>query len=390
MKLDKFGNVNGMEVFALSRESRALVSGILLSAVKVERVDKQTGGLYDKLYLCLNYLLTECIKSCSGKSSAPTGLYRQYRSLLAAEVVLLMCYVPSFSEYMHKEPGVMSLVTCATNDAQIISNVLTLKESLQRQEAGALEQIQALGQFIQSAVMFSLSRTPGNVSGLKGQSAEQKIFSKRPLPKRPMSGPVFSSTYHTRGKTSPNVKPPRVISAKPKPAKQPDVGETVLTSPQCLARVVSLPQPDIALVLLEMIPVNGGMKSKPQSFEEHYAYIDTKELEWDAARFYWKPKGTAGNRVTLHYVEDASLLTRPLSQLDDTSIHHHSSGGVTSITVPMPVNTTERTSLMLDLDTHQDPLTVSPAKPGSVPAPSPSTHHLGYSHQPDQLLPPLT
>jgi len=30
-----------MEVFALSRESRALVSGILLSAVKVERVDKQ-------------------------------------------------------------------------------------------------------------------------------------------------------------------------------------------------------------------------------------------------------------------------------------------------------------------------------------------------------------
>lgn len=33
-----------------------------------------------------------------------------------------------------------------------------------------------------------------------------------------------------------------------------DVGETVLTSPQCLARVVSLPQPDIALVLLEMIP----------------------------------------------------------------------------------------------------------------------------------------
>lgn len=33
-----------------------------------------------------------------------------------------------------------------------------------------------------------------------------------------------------------------------------DVGETILTSPQCLARVVSLPQADIALVLLEMIP----------------------------------------------------------------------------------------------------------------------------------------
>ena len=38
-----------------------------------------------------------------------------------------------------------------------------------------------------------------------------------------------------------------------------DVGETVLTSPQCLARVVSLPQPDIALVLLEMIPGNSFM-----------------------------------------------------------------------------------------------------------------------------------
>ena len=75
-----------------------------------------------------------------------------------------------------------------------------------------------------------------------------------------------------------------------------DVGETVLIAPQCLARIVSLPQPGIALVLMEMIPVNGAMSSKTKSFEEHYAYIDTRELDWDFGKAYWKPKGTCGNR----------------------------------------------------------------------------------------------
>lgn len=75
-----------------------------------------------------------------------------------------------------------------------------------------------------------------------------------------------------------------------------DTGETVLTAPQCLARIISLPQPDIALILLEMIPVNGAMRSKNKSFEEHYAYIDTRELTWDPAKCYWRPRGTVGNR----------------------------------------------------------------------------------------------
>lgn len=80
-----------------------------------------------------------------------------------------------------------------------------------------------------------------------------------------------------------------------------DVGEIVLTAPQCLARIVSLPQPGIALVLLEMIPVNGAMSSKSKSFEEHYAYIDTQELIWDAGKSYWKPRGTIGNRYDHGY-----------------------------------------------------------------------------------------
>ena len=36
--------------------------------------------------------------------------YKQYRSLLAAEVVLLMCYVPSFAEYLQKEPGKSKMI----------------------------------------------------------------------------------------------------------------------------------------------------------------------------------------------------------------------------------------------------------------------------------------
>ena len=36
-----------------------------------------------------------------------------------------------------------------------------------------------------------------------------------------MSGPIFSSSYHAKGQTSPDRRPPRITSAKPKPTKQP-------------------------------------------------------------------------------------------------------------------------------------------------------------------------
>lgn len=44
-----------MDVFTLPRQTRALVTGVLLSAVKVERVEKQVGY---KLYIyILHYIL---------------------------------------------------------------------------------------------------------------------------------------------------------------------------------------------------------------------------------------------------------------------------------------------------------------------------------------------
>ncbi|XP_067948131.1 uncharacterized protein [Watersipora subatra] len=388
MKLDKFGNVNAMEVFTLAPSSRALVTAILLSAVKVERLEKQSGGLYDKLYLSMNFLLAECIKQPPKRTSlASNGLYKQYRSLLAAEVVLLMCYVPSFADYLQKEPGVMTLATTATSDVEIVKNVSTLKADLDKKNVSKPEQIKALGQFIQSAVMFSLAKTPEKA--IQSPSEEQKIFSKKPLPKRPMSGPVFSSSYHMKGQTSPNTNPPRITSAKPERARQPDVGETVLTSPQCLARVVSLPQPDIALVLLEMIPVNGAMQSKAPSFEEHYAYIDTRELIWDSAKSYWKPRGTLGNRVSLRYVKKNELVDDTVSDMgsSEVTVCHHSIGGkATPITVPMPSeDECDVQGLVVDTDIARDRLTVSPRAPSSVPTFSP-IHSPPPSRQ--QALPP--
>ena len=42
-------NVGAMEVFALPKDKRALVAGVLLSAVKIERVEKQVRYCYYNL-----------------------------------------------------------------------------------------------------------------------------------------------------------------------------------------------------------------------------------------------------------------------------------------------------------------------------------------------------
>nr|XP_006822308.1 PREDICTED: uncharacterized protein LOC102803312 [Saccoglossus kowalevskii] len=51
-----------IELFLLNRQERCLISSLLLSAVKVDRDEKEDGGLYDRLYLCLYYTVSELNK----------------------------------------------------------------------------------------------------------------------------------------------------------------------------------------------------------------------------------------------------------------------------------------------------------------------------------------
>ena len=77
----------------------------------------------------------------------------------------------------------------------------------------------------------------------------------------------------------------------------PDLGDKVLLGPQNIGRIISIPEPDIALVQMDIIPSEtGAMISTPKNAEEHYTYLDMNQVYFDQYGDYWRPKGTVGDR----------------------------------------------------------------------------------------------
>ena len=71
----------------------------------------------------------------------------------------------------------------------------------------------------------------------------------------------------------------------------------MLLGPQNIARVISVPEPNILLVQMDTVPAeSGAMVSSTRNPEEHYTYLDMYQLTWDYAGNYWRPTGTVGDR----------------------------------------------------------------------------------------------
>ncbi|CAC5387832.1 unnamed protein product [Mytilus coruscus] len=136
-------------------------------------------------------------------------------------------------------------------------------------------------------------------------SSSDEILSPTKLSPVKSINPVDVADFHMRGVTSPEKDPPRVVSAR-KPAERfPKLGDSLLLGPQTLGKIVSLPQPFVALVAMDSVPAaNGAMQSKLKSSEDHYTYVNMDQLLWDQNMHFWKPKGAIGDRLTIHTVED--------------------------------------------------------------------------------------
>ncbi|XP_078317601.1 uncharacterized protein LOC111119226 isoform X1 [Crassostrea virginica] len=326
-KLNKIGQVFSMDLFLLPRDVRCLLVCILLGAVKIDKDDKEDGGLYDKLYLCLFYTVSELVKlshASNAKHSAVKSklntLYYDYKSLLASEVVQLLCIVPAFFQYVAKDVGVMNLVVTATGDHDIKEKITAVSTTVS-QEGGEVRRLyeelsELLLQKVQEQSLNISNKTP------KMSKCDQILTSRKAFPMR-NSGSVEMAEFHAKGVTSPEKDPPRVLSAKRSAERNrkkfPHLGDPLLLGPQTLGKIVSLPQPFVALVAMDSVPVaNGAMESKLKASEDHYTYVNMEQLMWDEALSFWKPRGAIGdsillefiatfkykNRLTLHTVED--------------------------------------------------------------------------------------
>lgn len=316
------GGCNTIELFLMPRDHRCQLASLLLSAVKVDRDNKEDGGLYDKLYLCLYYTISELFKTWHRENPGPTTaktkranvIYREYISLLASEVVQLFCIVPVFFDCITKDSGIMRLVSVATSDQEISDKVAALVERIRMQGGTPHRTIEEVAELLISAIQRNTklvlkTKLPMTLS------STYILSTPKALPRRPMSSPVHASFFLTAGKHSPE----RAASALPATPhsprrhvvapdiKMPTLGDKVLLGPQNMSFIIALPEPDIGLVQMESIPdlskyykvPNGSVVSFTKNTEQHFAYVDLTLVVWDRQYGYWKPQGTIGDRITI-------------------------------------------------------------------------------------------
>ncbi|XP_060082017.1 uncharacterized protein LOC132561310 [Ylistrum balloti] len=347
-KLSKVGKVYTMDLFLLPRDVRCQVVCVLLAAVKIDKDDREDGGLYDKLYLCLFYTISELMKLSQSTNTKQTAiksklntLYSDYKCLLASEVIQLLCIVPAFFEYISKDIGVMNLIMTGTGDSLIAEKIARVS-SVVEDKGGELkrlyeDQAELLLQKVQEQCLNLSNRTP------KMPSSDEVINSMKALPmKRPLSA-LELADFHSKGVTSPHKDAPRIMSAR-RPSERgrkrfPRLGDILLLGPQTLGKIVSLPQPFVALVSMDSVPVaNGAMESKLKHSDDHYTYINMDHLGWDLDLGVWKPKGAIGdsllkeflanhkfpNRLTMHNVEDLQKDLERKANMDDNTVRPNS------------------------------------------------------------------
>ncbi|XP_070564121.1 uncharacterized protein [Ptychodera flava] len=317
-KLSLLGYVQCIDLFLLPRQERCQVVSVLLSAVKVDRDEKEDGGLYDRLYLCLYYTVAELNKKQQKDSSSSSmqvkkivvhPIYKEYKCLLAAEVIQLMCIVPAFFEYIEKDKGVISLLITATGDSTVIDRILDSVERMRRNGSDVRRIYEDIAEMILDFIQQNAKNVLNRQITPRSQS---KFVLANGLPNRPHSSPIYSpvyaSDYHAIGRTTPDHRRVRPLTGRkirePSGPKPPLLGDRVLVGPQNVGYIIALPEHDIALIQMDAVPApNGSVVVHAKNLDVHYSYMDMKHLAWDDRNTYWKPKGSVGDRITIQRAE---------------------------------------------------------------------------------------
>ncbi|XP_071954476.1 uncharacterized protein [Antedon mediterranea] len=320
-KLDKLSQISTIHLFLLPKDIRCRICCLLLSAVKVDRDAKKDDSLHDKLYLCLHYTVMDIAKRMHAVNDRPLyntskQMYCEYRSLLAAEVVQLLCIVPVFFEFIQNDPGVKHLVSVASADDDMQYKVSMLMSKVIANGGNTSQVVEEVSELLLSALYENTKNVISHKIPARHPAARY-VLSKSIQRRRPMSSPVYTSHLLAEGGRAQSAKSTQVIGLSPRkvaPRKPPALGEKVLLGPQNIGFIIALPEADIALIQTENRQTNGGSTLyKLENNDDFYSYVDMTIMFFDKKIGCWKPRGTVGDRVTMKGAGDEIMPSNPPS-----------------------------------------------------------------------------
>lgn len=382
-KLNPYAGIDTNKLFSLDRRWRIQLVSLLLSASKLDRDMKLegSGGLYDRLYLCLYYLVSDLVKldwkkhskrksSMADKSqkrhiyissyhrpqTAPLPSMRdtthakrldqsreEHRLLLASEIVLLLSVVPSFYKHVESDPNMRDLLQIATNNTDVTNRIILIAKETREQGGDMHRLYKEISECIVNQIehaALSIRHTPmqhtlfspptNNYMPTNETRSEWKIIlnTKNAYPRRPKSAILTSGEHLSSGRrrTYADMQSGSLTLTGVQPsvrglsADKVSLGSNILLGPQNMARVIAMPEQHIALVQMNSIPAaNGSVIVQSRNEDDHYCYVDITQLELDVNLGCWKPHGTIGDKVTLQ-ASDSKKKVTSLSRTPDALI----------------------------------------------------------------------
>ncbi|XP_038650013.1 uncharacterized protein LOC119964510 isoform X2 [Scyliorhinus canicula] len=310
INLTTIGNVPTSDLFLLNPVELVNICCLLVGTVKVDKDTKQGGSnLYDELYLTLHYLLLEIMqRGCPqnilmGLVSKWNFCYKWYCNFLALETVLLFAVVPDFYNYIGRNSRVNNMLTLATGDYDIVTKILEILQGRNSQETGVEKALQQASQLIIQKVHRFYHHKIAHSSKYKREHQVSFVLkASKILPHKSVAELLRScENLHQGIRSFPHKKASINCSDESEMAcKIPAVGDYVLTAPQVMGCVVSLPGSSVVEIKIVVAADNSSPPNLQgiNTDDRHCIYMDLRQLEWDETHGYWKPQIAIGNKFT--------------------------------------------------------------------------------------------
>ncbi|XP_072429371.1 uncharacterized protein [Chiloscyllium punctatum] len=263
-------------------------------------------NLYNELYLTLHFLLLEIRQRGSPQYTPMRSVskwnmhYKQCCNFLASETVLLFAVVPYFYNYIGKNARVNNILYLATGESDFVIKILEILQGKNSQETGVKKVLEQASEFvIQKVHEFHYHK---RTQCCKHKWVRQLSFTLQANKIVPNKSVVeffqTSENLHqgirnlpdkTENKTS--IKCPDEPEVT---CRIPAVGDYILTTPHMMGYIVSLPDPFVAEVRMDVV----ANTSSEFNDHKHYIYMDLRQLEWNETQSYWKPKIAMKHRFT--------------------------------------------------------------------------------------------
>ncbi|XP_072368995.1 uncharacterized protein [Scyliorhinus torazame] len=314
------------DLFLLNPVELVNICCLLVSTVKVDKDTKQGGSnLYDELYLTLHYLLLAIMqRGCPqnillGLVSKWNFRYKWCCNFLALETVLLFAVVPDFYDYIGRNSRVNNILTLATGDRDIVTKILEILQGRNSQETGVEKVLQQASQLIIQKVHKFYHHKMAHSSKYKREQFSVVLKASKILPHKSVAELLRScENLHQGIRSLPHKKASINCSDESEMAcKIPAVGDYILTAPQVVGRVVSLPGSSVVEIKIVVAADNSSPPNLQgiNTDDRHCIYMDLRQLEWDETHGYWKPQIAIGNKFTSWVLgEEATMTTHEATE----------------------------------------------------------------------------